>query len=93
MIHRRTRSLGLVAALALFIAPMAATTATAGPGNGNGNGGNPHWNVEDGCQHGNSGKPCRPDPQPDRGKDCLPHGKWGGINEDHCGLGPVEEPI
>lgn len=39
---------------------------------------------KDPCSHGNTGKPCRPDPQPDRGKDCEPHGKQGGVNEDHC---------
>lgn len=36
------------------------------------------------CDHGNSDKPCRPDPQPNHGKDCLHHGKNGGVNEDHC---------
>lgn len=38
----------------------------------------------DGCDHGASSKPCRPDPQPDRGKDCDLHGRHGGQNEDHC---------
>ena len=33
--------------------------------------------------HGKNSVPCRPDPQPSHGKDCLKHGK-GGINEDHC---------
>lgn len=47
--------------------------------------GGPHWNEADGCNHGNSHKPCRPDPQPSHGKDCLVHGNHGGINEDHCG--------
>jgi hypothetical protein len=36
------------------------------------------------CQHGNSNKACRPDPQPSHGKDCLTHGKNGGGNQDHC---------
>ena len=36
------------------------------------------------CEHGNSQKPCRDDPQPDRGKDCEEHGNQGGVNEDHC---------
>ena len=37
------------------------------------------------CAHGNSQKPCKEDPQPDRGKDCEEHGpKEGGVNEDHC---------
>lgn len=88
-VPRTSRSLGLAAALALLVTPVAATSASADPGRG----GNPHWNVEDGCRHGASGKPCRPDPQPDRGKDCLPHGHWGGINEDHCATGPVTVPI
>jgi hypothetical protein len=37
----------------------------------------------DNCSHGSSDKPCKPDPQPDRGKDCLDHGQARG-NEDHC---------
>jgi hypothetical protein len=37
------------------------------------------------CNHGNSGKECKPDPQPDYGKDCEEHGRHeGGVNEDHC---------
>lgn len=36
------------------------------------------------CSHGASGKECRPDPQPEHGKDCEEHGKHGGVNEDHC---------
>jgi LPXTG-motif cell wall-anchored protein len=36
------------------------------------------------CQHGTSNKACRPDPQPNHGKDCLKHGKNGGLNQDHC---------
>ncbi len=42
----------------------------------------------DNCSHGNANKPCKPDPQPDRGKDCLNHGNARG-NEDHC-LGTTE---
>jgi hypothetical protein len=46
------------------------------------------------CEHGNSQKPCKDDPQPDRGKDCEEHGpKEGGVNEDHCkGTPPVDPP-
>ena len=56
------------------------------------------------CEHGNSQKPCKDDPQPDRGKDCEEHGpKDGGVNEDHCkgdttpppctqNCGPVDPP-
>ena len=36
------------------------------------------------CGHGNSGQPCKPDPQPEKGKDCAEHGNQGGVNEDHC---------
>lgn len=43
-----------------------------------------HHEQQDGCDHGHTGKPCRPDPQPDHGKDCELHGNHGGINEDHC---------
>ena len=40
------------------------------------------------CQHGNSNKACRPDPQPSHGKDCEQHGKNGGGNQDHCIAAP-----
>jgi hypothetical protein len=33
------------------------------------------------CHHGNSGKPCRPDPQPGHGNDCS---NPSGGNQDHC---------
>ncbi|HEY9376305.1 MAG TPA: hypothetical protein VIQ02_04325 [Jiangellaceae bacterium] len=37
------------------------------------------------CSHGNSGKECKPDPQPDHGAECAEHGpNEGGVNEDHC---------
>jgi hypothetical protein len=37
------------------------------------------------CDHGNSSQDtCKPDPQPDHGKDCEAHGNSGGVNEDHC---------
>lgn len=39
---------------------------------------------QDPCSHGNTGKPCKPDPQPTNGKDCDKHGNNGGVNEDHC---------
>jgi hypothetical protein len=39
---------------------------------------------QDPCSHGATNKPCKPDPQPNHGKDCLHHGKKGGVNEDHC---------
>lgn len=46
------------------------------------------------CAHGNSGKPCKDDPQPEKGKDCEEHGpKNGGVNEDHCkGTTPPPPP-
>lgn len=43
-----------------------------------------HHEEQDGCDHGHTGKDCKPDPQPDHGKDCDKHGNHGGINEDHC---------
>lgn len=36
------------------------------------------------CNHGNSLRSCRPDPQPSHGADCDEHGNHGGVNEDHC---------
>jgi len=42
------------------------------------------------CEHGNSGQECRPDPQPDHGKDCEEHGNNGGTNEDHCAPVPPD---
>lgn len=74
-----TRTL-LAGALALGTAPMALSLAYAGTGN-------PHSEQQDGCDHGNSNKPCKDDPQPNRGKDCMNHGNWGGQNEDHCDNG------
>ena len=41
------------------------------------------------CHHGNSNTPCKPDPQPSHGKDCLKHGNHGGENQDHCIVTPV----
>lgn len=81
-----TGRLALAATLSLGLAPLAVGAAAADPGNGKA----AHWNQEDGCNHGNSGKPCKDDPQPNNGKDCLTHGNWGGVNEDHCA--PATEP-
>jgi len=39
---------------------------------------------QDECEHGNSLKPCKEDPQPEHGGDCEEHGNQGGVNEDHC---------
>ncbi len=36
------------------------------------------------CEHGNAAKPCKEDPQPEKGKDCEVHGNKGGVSEDHC---------
>jgi len=38
------------------------------------------------CSHGQTGKVCKLDPQPEQGKDCDTHGNAGvgGVNEDHC---------
>ncbi len=66
----------MVAGLLTFGAmPLVATSATASPA---------HSEQGDGSDHGNSNKPARQDPQPDKGKDCMEHGRWGGVNEDHC---------
>jgi hypothetical protein len=70
---RKIAAAMIVAGISLF----AVTPALAAPHN-------PHQEEQDGCDHGHTGKPCRPDPQPDHGKDCVKHGKHGGINEDHC---------
>lgn len=43
-----------------------------------------HHEQGDGCDHGNTGKDCKDDPQPGHGQDCDEHGNHGGINEDHC---------
>jgi hypothetical protein len=51
----------------------------------------PHAEEADGCDHGATGKPCKDDPQPDHGQDCVVHGNHGGINEDHCA--PAEVTI
>lgn len=42
--------------------------------------------------NGNAG-PCKPDPQPARGKDCEAHGNGnvGGKNEDHCDGGGEDD--
>ena len=43
------------------------------------------------CSHGNSGKECKPDPQPDHGTECDEHGpNEGGVNEDHCAVDTTE---
>lgn len=69
--------MALLAALALG---MFAASALAG----NGGGKPPAPPGQGECAHGNSGKPCKDDPQPEKGKDCEEHGKKGGVNEDHC---------
>ncbi len=72
---------GCVAAFALGgVAAVAAQPGSNNPGS-----------PGDNCSHGNANKPCKPDPQPDRGKDCLDHGNARG-NEDHC-LGTTETTV
>jgi outer membrane biosynthesis protein TonB len=68
----------------LFVAGVGAAAA------GNGKPETPPGQGE--CEHGNSGKPCRDDPQPDHGRDCEQHGNQGGVNEDHCGGTTAPEP-
>lgn len=80
MLARTTLArLGVATVMVVASAPMAFGSAQAA-----GNSDNAHWNFEDGCAHGATKKPCKEDPQPTKGKDCLRHGNWGGINEDHC---------
>ena len=77
------RILLLFSLVAVFaLGGVSAIAADPGPGNPGSPG--------DVCSHGASNKPCREDPQPDRGKDCLDHGMARG-NEDHC-LGETEPP-
>jgi hypothetical protein len=87
------RALVLLTLCVLFAAGVG-TAAASGNGNGNANGngkpGSPPGQGE--CEHGNSGKPCRDDPQPEHGKDCEAHGNQGGVNEDHCGGVTAPEP-
>jgi hypothetical protein len=66
----------IVVAAALAILGFAAVGVAAPPEGG------PPGQGE--CGHGNSQKPCKEDPQPDKGKDCEEHGNQGGVNEDHC---------
>ena len=67
----------LLGALLVLVVLIAVSTADAAPPEGG-----PPGQGE--CEHGNSEKPCKDDPQPDRGKDCDEHGQQGGVNEDHC---------
>ena len=64
----------------LLVAGVGVSAALADPGNGPPS--SPPGQGE--CQHGNSGQECKPDPQPEHGKDCEDHGNQGGVNEDHC---------
>jgi len=73
----------VIAALALSLGGVAAVAADPGNGKGNGPPATVPGSPGDDCSHGNSGKPCRPDPQPTHGKDCDDHGNARG-NEDHC---------
>jgi len=66
---------GMVAAFGLGSAAAYAATSDkppAPPGQGE-------------CEHGNSQKPCKDDPQPTHGKDCENHGNSGGVNGGACG--------
>jgi hypothetical protein len=64
----------------LLVAGVGVSAALADPGNGPPS--SPPGQGE--CQHGNSGQECKPDPQPEHGKECQDHGNLGGVNEDHC---------
>jgi LPXTG-motif cell wall-anchored protein len=65
------RTVAVMALVAGALLMLQGATASAGIGQGP-------------CQHGNSNKACREDPQPTHGKDCQTHGKNGGGNQDHC---------
>lgn len=65
--------------LVLALTVSAATLLAAAPAVAS----NPHHEEADGCDHGATGKACRPDPS-SNGKDCEVHGNHGGVNEDHC---------
>lgn len=82
------RETKLTALLAVLLAALT-IVAVARADEGKGKPSSPPGQGE--CQHGNSGKECRPDPQPDKGKECEEHGKKGGVNEDHC-KGETPEP-
>src|SRR5919197_819415 len=64
----------------LLFAGVGVSSALADPGNGPPS--SPPGQGE--FEHGNSGQECKPDPQPEHGKDCDDHGNLGGVNEDHC---------
>src|SRR5947207_12923754 len=78
------RTLGMLFVAGLLIAGGYSVSALASPP--------PSPPGQDPCAHGNSGQPCRPDPQPSHGQDCLHHGQNGGVNEDHCAAAPSSNP-
>jgi hypothetical protein len=79
----RTFSSALVVlGLSLLFAAVAAPSVSADPP--------PAPPGNDGeCTHARSDQPCRPDPQPDHGRDCEPHSANFDGNEDHCGAEQV----
>jgi hypothetical protein len=81
MTRLKVKIVQLTAMVGLLIAGVGVSVALAGNGNG------PHSSPpgQGECSHGNSGKECRSDPQPEHGQDCEEHGQYeGGVNEDHC---------
>jgi len=71
-------ALGISLLVAAVLAPgVSADPPPAPPGN------------DGDCTHARSEQPCRPDPQPDHGKDCAPHSANFDGNEDHCITGAV----
>jgi hypothetical protein len=77
------RSIYIALAIVALAAGVVASSAFADPP---GPPSNPPGSPGDNCSHGNSDKPCKPDPQPEHGQDCDDHGRARG-NEDHCGPG------
>ena len=77
----RFKIVQVVAMVGFLTAGIGVSVALAS--NGNGPPSSPPGQGE--CEHGNSGKECKPDPQPEHGQDCEEHGpNQGGVNEDHC---------
>lgn len=81
----KSKRRGLVGAVLafFFLATMIVSPVMAGQP--------PFGNDGPGICHGRNQEPCRPDPQPDHGKDCLPHGRNQDGNDDHCGT-PTPTP-
>jgi hypothetical protein len=84
MARLRLHAARALALAGLLVAGVGVSAAVASPGQpGGGNTSTVPGSPGDDCSHGKSDKDCKPDPQPDNGKDCQDHGNARG-NEDHC---------